>query len=270
MHNLFSNTQYARIVLNEGLQLCSLANIFSFSRILPKMGPLESAKKVAAYKAVDEYVKNNSVIGIGSGSTIIYAVHRIVERVKEENLNVVCVPTSFQARQLILNNHLRLGDLESYPQLDCAIDGADEVDSDMNIIKGGGGCLLQEKIVASCASQFIIIADYTKNSQKLGENYKQGIPIEVVPMAYTVIQKRIEDNYGGFVKVRMALAKAGPVITDNGNFILDWHFPQHLSNWNKINIDISMMPGVVETGLFIKMAEKVFFGMPDGSVKEQF
>ncbi|CAK9795103.1 Ribose-5-phosphate isomerase [Anthophora plagiata] len=233
------------------------------------MGPLEIAKKIAAYKAVDEYVKDNSVIGVGSGSTIIYAVHRLVERVKKENLNIVCVPTSFQARQLILNNHLTLGDLETYPKLDCAIDGADEVDSEMNLIKGGGGCLLQEKIVASCADELVIIADYTKQSQQLGEQYKKGIPIEVIPMAYKAIQKRIKDNYGGNIQVRMALAKAGPVITDNGNFILDWHFPQGLTNWNKINIEISMIPGVVETGLFIKMAKKVFFGMPDGSVKEQ-
>ncbi|KAG7190347.1 hypothetical protein KM043_006460 [Ampulex compressa] len=233
------------------------------------MGPLESAKKIAAYKAIDEYVKDNNVIGIGSGSTVIYAVHRLAERVKEEKLNVVCVPTSFQARQLILNNHLTLGDLETYPKLDCAIDGADEVDADMNLIKGGGGCLLQEKIVASCAKQFVIIADYTKNSEKLGEQYKKGIPIEVVPMAYVPIQQRIENNYGGSVKIRMALAKAGPVITDNGNFILDWHFPQDLTNWSRINAEISLIPGVVETGLFIKMAKKAFFGMPDGSIKEQ-
>ncbi|XP_054016577.1 ribose-5-phosphate isomerase [Hylaeus anthracinus] len=253
------------------LRLRGIVKVFNIIlRDLVKMGPLESAKKVAAYKAVDEYVKDNSVIGIGSGSTIIYAVLRLVERVKEEKLNVICIPTSFQARQLILNNHLTLGDLETYPKLDCAIDGADEVDSQMNLIKGGGGCLLQEKIVASCADQFVIIADYTKNSQKLGEQYKKGIPIEVVPMAYIAIQKRIEESYGGNVQIRMALAKAGPVITDNGNFILDWHFPQELSNWNKINTDISMIPGVIETGLFIKMVKKVFFGMPDGSVKEQF
>ncbi|XP_070171091.1 ribose-5-phosphate isomerase [Polyergus mexicanus] len=236
---------------------------------LLKMGPLESAKKIAAHKAVNEYVQNNTVIGIGSGSTVIYAVHRLAERVKEEGLNIVCVPTSFQARQLILDNHLTLGDLETYPKLDCAIDGADEVDADMNLIKGGGGCLLQEKIVASCAQQFVVIADYTKNSQKLGQQYKKGIPIEVVPMAYIPIQHRIERTYGGTAKIRMALAKAGPVITDNGNFILDWHFPQGLTNWNKINQEISLIPGVIETGLFINMAEKAFFGMQDGSVKEQ-
>ncbi|XP_078033631.1 ribose-5-phosphate isomerase [Augochlora pura] len=241
----------------------------SISRHFLRMGPLENAKKIAAYKAVDEYVKDNSVIGIGSGSTVIHAIHRLAERVKEEKLHVICVPTSFQARQLILNNCLTLGDLETYPKLDCAIDGADEVDCDMNLIKGGGGCLLQEKIVASCANQLVIVADYTKNSQKLGEQYKKGIPIEVIPMAYIAIQKRIEENYGGHVKMRMALAKAGPVITDNGNFILDWHFPHDLRNWDEINTGISMIPGVVETGLFIKMAKKIFFGMPDGSVKEQ-
>lgn len=257
------------MVLRGDLRSHFSALIFNVSKSVSKMRPLESAKKIAAYKAVDEYVKNNSVIGIGSGSTVIYAIHRLAERMKEENLNVVCVPTSFQARQLILNHHLTLGDLETHPKLDCAIDGADEVDSRMNLIKGGGGCLLQEKIVAACANQLIIVADYTKNSEKLGEQYKKGIPIEVIPMAYVAIQKRIEENFGGTVEVRMALAKAGPVITDNGNFVLDWHFPPGLSNWNEINVGISMMPGVVETGLFINMAKKVYFGMPDGSVKEQ-
>ncbi|EFN84428.1 Ribose-5-phosphate isomerase, partial [Harpegnathos saltator] len=213
--------------------------------------------------------QNKTVIGIGSGSTVIYAVHRLVERVKTEGLNVVCIPTSFQARQLIVKNHLTLGDLEIYPELDCAIDGADEVDAEMNLIKGGGGCLLQEKIVASCAKQFVVIADYTKNSQKLGDQYKKGIPIEVIPMAYKPIQHRIEVTYGGSANIRMALAKAGPVVTDNGNFVLDWNFPQDITDWNKINKEISLIPGVVETGLFINMAEKAFFGMADGSVKVQ-
>ena len=104
---------------------------------------LEEAKRIAAYKAVNEYVKNNTVLGVGSGSTVVYAVKRLAERVIGENLNVICIPTSFQARQLILENNLVLGDLEKYPKLDCAIDGADEVDKNMVLIKGGGGCLLQ-------------------------------------------------------------------------------------------------------------------------------
>ncbi|XP_024882071.1 ribose-5-phosphate isomerase [Temnothorax curvispinosus] len=236
----------------------------------PRMGgnPIENAKKIAAYKAVDEYVQNNTAIGIGSGSTVVYAVQRLAERVKEEGLSVICVPTSFQARQLVLDSHLTLGDLETHPQLDCAIDGADEVDENLNLIKGGGGCMLQEKIVACCAKRLIIIADYTKISQRLGEHYKKGIPIEVVPMAYVPIQRRIENRYGGIVKIRMAVAKAGPVITDNGNFILDWKFPQDVTCLNKTNNEISLIPGVIETGLFLNMAEKAFFGMPDGSVME--
>lgn len=104
---------------------------------------LEKAKQLAAIKAVDECVKDNTVIGVGSGSTIVYAVQRLKERVHSEKLNVICVPTSFQARQLIIKAQLVLGELEINPVLDVAIDGADEVDSDMTLIKGGGGCMLQ-------------------------------------------------------------------------------------------------------------------------------
>lgn len=109
---------------------------------------LEFAKKLAAYKAIDDCVKNDMIVGIGSGSTIVYAVDRLKDRVENENLNIVCIPTSFQARQLILNNQLQLGELEIHPNLDCAIDGADEVDKDMILIKGGGGCLLQVYSIA--------------------------------------------------------------------------------------------------------------------------
>lgn len=104
---------------------------------------LEKAKQLAAFKAVDECVTDNSVIGVGSGSTIVYAVQRLKERVETMKLNVICIPTSFQARQLIIKHKLVLGELEIHPVLDVAIDGADEVDSDLTLIKGGGGCLLQ-------------------------------------------------------------------------------------------------------------------------------
>ena len=117
-----------------------LARYFSTANF--KMS-LESAKKIAAIKAVDEHVRDNLVVGIGSGSTIVYAVNRLAERVKTENLNIVCIPTSFQAKQLIVQNNLKLGELEIYPELDVAIDGADECDAQLNCIKGGGGCLLQ-------------------------------------------------------------------------------------------------------------------------------
>lgn len=104
---------------------------------------LEAAKKTAAYQAVNDWIKDSTVIGIGSGSTVVYAVDRLKERVIAEQLNVICIPTSFQARQLIIQNGLTLGELETHPKLSVAIDGADEVDANMTLIKGGGGCLLQ-------------------------------------------------------------------------------------------------------------------------------
>lgn len=225
----------------------------------------EAGKKAAAYTAVDNHVKDNQVIGIGSGSTIVYAVERLAQRVREENLTVKCVPTSFQSRQLITQNELILSDLERTPKLDIAIDGADEVDSQLNCIKGGGACQFQEKIVASCAKEFIIVADDRKNSQELGENWKRGVPIEVLPVAYRPVKIKIEEQLGGKAVLRMAENKAGPIVTDNGNFVLDWLFEKSC-DWYEINTAIKLIPGVVETGLFLKMAKVAYFGKTDGSV----
>nr|CAG4644986.1 EOG090X0ACL [Leptodora kindtii] len=229
---------------------------------------IEQAKQLAAYKAVDNHV-SSGVVGIGSGSTVVYAVQRLADRVKEEGLEVVCVPSSFQAKQLILEHGLNLGDLERHPELDVVIDGADEVDGCLNLIKGGGGCLTQEKILASCAKVFIVIADYRKASKELGEQWKQGIPIEVIPAAYRAVQQRIEKNLSGKTTLRMAgSSKAGPVVTDNGNFIIDWKFKTP-ADWKQVETQLNMIPGVVENGLFIGMAQKAYFGMSDGSVMEQ-
>ncbi|XP_077159980.1 ribose-5-phosphate isomerase isoform X2 [Paroedura picta] len=167
---------------------------------------------------------------------------RAAARVKQENLNITCIPTSFQARQLILQNGLTLSDLDRHPELDVAIDGADEVDGDLNLIKGGG-----------------------KKSKSLGEQWKKGIPIEVIPMAYNPVTRALTKRFGGVAELRMAISKAGPVVTDNGNFLLDWKFDK-VHNWGDVNVAIKMMPGVVETGLFINMAERIYFGMEDGTV----
>ncbi|XP_013872531.1 ribose-5-phosphate isomerase [Austrofundulus limnaeus] len=226
----------------------------------------EEAKKLAAYSAVDNHVQNNQVVGVGSGSTIVFAVDRLAERVRQEKLNIVCVPTSFQARQLILQHSLTLSDLDRHPELDVAIDGADEVDTELTLIKGGGGCLTQEKIVAGCAKHFVVIADYRKDSKVLGQQWKKGVPIEVIPMAYVPVSRMIVKKFGGEASLRMAVSKAGPVVTDNSNFILDWKFEQ-AQDWTEVNTAIKMIPGVVETGLFVNMAERAYFGMEDGSVQ---
>lgn len=230
---------------------------------------LEQAKQVAAYRAVDEFVTNNCVFGVGSGSTVIYAVQRLAEKVETENMKVTCIPTSFQAKQLIIKHNLTLGELDTNPSIDVTIDGADEVDSNMVLIKGGGGCLLQEKIVASCSKKMIVIADYTKDSVKLGESYKKGIPIEVIPMAYVPIKNKVVSMFGGEIKLRSAVAKAGPVVTDNGNFILDWVFTNQDLDWQKVATAIKIIPGVVETGLFVNMCQKAYFGQPEGIVVER-
>lgn len=147
----------------------------SLSRSLmsSSLSPQELAKQKAAHQAVDEHVRSGMRVGIGSGSTVVYAVERLVERVKSENLQVTCVASSFQAIQLITDGGLQLSDLTRTPELDVAIDGADEVDAFLNCIKGGGACMLQEKIVISCASKFIVIADSRKDSKTLGEQVRR-------------------------------------------------------------------------------------------------
>ncbi|XP_064631566.1 ribose-5-phosphate isomerase-like [Lineus longissimus] len=231
-----------------------------------KMDPgVEAGKKAAATAAVDHYVQDNQVLGIGSGSTIVFAVERIAEKVKDNNWSVKCVPTSFQAKQLIVQNGLELSDLERTPELDVAIDGADEVDVNLTCIKGGGGCLTQEKIVASCAKKFVVIADYRKDSDVLGTTWKGGVPIEVIPMAYVTVIRKMEDKLGGEAVLRMASKKAGPLVTDNGNFIVDWIFDKDC-DWDQVNTQICLIPGVVDTGLFIGMACQAYFGQKDGSV----
>lgn len=231
------------------------------------MSSIEEAKKKAAYAAVDEFIRDNMIIGIGSGSTVVYAVERIAERVKKENLKLVCIPTSFQSTQLIVEHGLILGDLSRYPEIDVDIDGADEVDERLNLIKGGGACQTQEKIVAAASKKLVIIADYRKDSKILGEQWKKGIPLEVIPLGYVPVMKKIE-KMGGKPELRMAKMKAGPVVSDNGNFIIDADFGL-IEQPETLEPKLKAILGIVETGLFISMAVKAFFGQEDGSVKSR-
>ncbi len=225
---------------------------------------IELGKKNAADKAVEENVKKNMVLGIGSGSTVVYAVKKIAEMNKNTSLNLKCIPTSFQSYQLIVENGLNLVSLDQYPEIDLDIDGADEIDENLNLIKGGGGCLVQEKIIASNSKQLIIIADFRKKSKNLGDNWKKGIPIEVIPLAYVPIMKKLE-KFGGKPVLRMAQAKAGPLVTDNGNFIIDVDFGI-IENPSTLNQNILILPGVVDTGFFIGMTSKVYIGKKDGTI----
>jgi len=253
---------------------------------------IESAKRKAAFAAVDKYIHDGMVVGIGSGSTIVHAVDRLAQRVKEEKWQrTICIPSSFQATQLINEHGLFLGDLTRYPEIDVAIDGADEVDANLQAIKGGGGCCTQEKIVASwytlfheqehktgptfrlplfffcSAKQFVIVADHRKESQTLGQKWKAGVPIEVIPLAHVPVARRLTQQLGArSACLRMAGAsKAGPVVTDNGNFLLDADFGE-IPQPHQLNSKLLCIPGVVETGLFVDMATAAYFGQADGSV----
>lgn len=226
---------------------------------------IEMGKKNAAIKAVEDNVKKGMVLGIGSGSTIVYAVKEIGRINKAKNLNLKCIPTSFQSYQLIIDNKLELVSLDQYPEIDIDFDGADEVDLDLNLIKGGGGCHVQEKIIASNARKLIIIVDFRKKSRNLGENWRNGIPIEVIPMAYVAVMNKLKE-IGGSPILRMAQKKMGPVVSDNGNFIIDADFGI-IKNPSEINNLLKQIPGIVDTGLFIAMTSSVYIGQKDGSVE---
>ncbi len=226
---------------------------------------IEIGKKNAAIKAVEDNVKKNMVIGIGSGSTIVYAVEHIGKLNRENPLSIKCIPSSFQSYQLIIENGLELGTLEQYPEIDLDLDGADELDKDLNLIKGGGGCLVQEKILASNSKKLIILVDFRKKSEKLGSNWKKGVPIEVIPMAYFPVMKKLEVIRGTPI-LRMAQSKSGPLITDNGNFILDVDFGV-IEDPTELNDKLLHIPGIVDTGLFIGMASNAYVGTEDGKVE---
>ena len=226
---------------------------------------IELGKKNAANKAVEENIKEGMILGIGSGSTVVYAVKKIAKN-QNNNLNLKCIPTSFQSQQLIVENGLTLVSLDQYPEIDLDIDGADEIDNSLNLIKGGGGCLVQEKIIASASKKLVIIADYSKKSEILGENWHKGVPIEIIPRALVPTMTKLEKLKGKPV-LRMAKAKAGPVVSDNGNFIIDVDFGR-IENPLDLNLKILQIPGVVDSGLFLGMAQTAYIGQKDGTVKK--
>ncbi|EOR02065.1 Glucosamine--fructose-6-phosphate aminotransferase [Wallemia ichthyophaga EXF-994] len=230
---------------------------------------IEKSKQLAAWAAVDHYIKpEHSVIAIGSGSTVPFVVERILQQGEHVNSKRKFIPTSFQAKELIVSNGLALGDVDQYPVIDVDIDGADEVDLKLNAIKGGGACHLREKVLAEASRRFIIVADYRKNSAILGSSWTQGIPVEVAPFAYAKVMVNLERIEGcESAKLRMGKAKAGPVVTDNGCFVIDAQFDEHrFSDPELLLSKIKMLTGIMEVGLFCDMTDAAYFGNVDGTV----
>lgn len=240
--------------------------LISYSELPALKNKTEESKRLSAYKAVDEnFPPNAKVIGIGSGSTVVYVAERIGQFDNKDQF--VCIPTGFQSTALILDNGLKLGSIQQYPDIDIAFDGADEVDTQVNAIKGGGACLFQEKLVAYSSKKFVLVADARKKSKSnLGLNWLKGIPIEIVPSSYVYVTKKLQELGASKVILRQGEpAKAGPVITDNNNFLIDAIFGE-ITNPVELNQKIINIIGVVETGLFLNHAEKAYIGEDDGTV----
>jgi ribose 5-phosphate isomerase A len=226
---------------------------------------IEKEKKNAASEAV-KHVQDSFIIGLGSGSTAAYAIEQIGKRIKHEKLRVSGVPTSYQALMHAVKHKIPLTTLEEHPILDLTIDGADQIDDEINLIKGMGGALAREKIVASASKKLIIVVDESKRVKVLGEN-DHPVPIEVLPFAAPLVMRRIR-QIGGKPALREGTNKVGPVVTDNGNVIIDAHFrllhkPAELEN------ELKTLPGVVETGLFVKIANVAYIGTRSGVEKLQ-
>ena len=233
-----------------------------------ELSPLDRAKFVAARRAV-RLIEPGMRVGLGTGSTAAWMVRILGEMVREDGLDVVGVPTSTRTADLARECGVRVVSLDEAQWLDLTIDGADEFDPDLNLIKGGGGALLQEKIVACASDAMVVIADAAKEVACLGAF---PLPVEVVPFGWRSTQALVEealvslDVMGRETTVRMN--GEVPYLTDEGNYILDLHL-HRIGDPRHIALVLNQVPGVVETGLFVDICDRVIVGHGDGTVAER-
>lgn len=220
----------------------------------------DEIKKLAGVAAASE-VQPGMTIGIGTGTTAYWAIMEIGKRVKE-GLNIKAVPTSKETKTLASSLSIQLLELNDVNTLDLTIDGADEIDPDLNLIKGGGGALLQEKMVAAVSQQLIIIADSTKMVKTLGAF---PLPVEVIPYGWKQAQLHIQQSWN--VETSLRTKNNQPFITDHGHYILDCHFGR-IEDPYDLCLHLNNIPGVVENGLFVRMATATIIAYPDGTVKK--
>ena len=219
-------------------------------------------KQVVADAAIKE-VESEMILGLGSGSTAALMIKSLANQIRSGELkNIKGVATSFQSEVLALELDIPLIDLASVSQIDLAIDGADEVDPAFQLIKGGGACHVREKLVASKADRLLIVVDETKLVQNLNKVFP--LPIEVLPNSWKQV-KDIVSEMNGRSTLRMATKKAGPVVTDQGNLILDVFFNDGIKNPKALEMAINNIPGVLENGLFVDLTNKVLVGKIDNN-----
>lgn len=245
---------------------------------LKSMVSQDELKKQVGFKAVDDYVKSGMVVGLGTGSTAYFAVERVGEKLKSGELkDILAIPTSVRTKEQAESLGIPLVTLDTHSKLDVAIDGADGVDPELNLTKGGGGALFREKIVEVCADKFIVIVDESKLCDGLGPDFP--IPVEIVPFCHEHTMRVIGDlpSCKGKCKPVLRLGSAAnnqidgdePAVTDNGNYIVDLHFDEPIKDPTTMGNELKNVVGVVEHGLFCGMSTAVIIAGSDGiSVKE--
>lgn len=220
----------------------------------------DEMKKAVAEKAVNEYVKDGMTVGLGTGSTAYYAIRRLGERVREEGLTITCTATSVNSEELAKEFGLTVMDVDEVDHIDVTIDGADEVDPNMQLIKGLGGALIREKIVAAASENEIIIVDETKLVEVLGT--KCPLPVEVLMFGHEKTRFALELQG---CKATLRTVDNEPFVTDNGNYIYDCKFDS-IQNPFFLESRINVIPGTVDNGLFLNTATTVLISHGDGSI----
>lgn len=230
------------------------------------LSPIDKAKFVAAKRATG-YIQTGMKVGLGTGSTAAWLVRCLGEMVRDEGLQIKGVPTSSRTAQLARDVGIEIITLDEAKWLDVTIDGADEYDANLNLIKGGGGALLQEKIVATASDQMVVIADISKKVETLGAF---PLPVEVIPFGWQTSKTLIEETLIGMdvLGATSSLRMNGdaPFFTDEGNHILDLHL-NRIGNPRQLSLVLHQIPGVVENGLFIDICDAVVIGYGDGRVE---
>lgn len=234
--------------------------------MVQQLAPIDRAKFAAARRAVD-LVEDGMKLGLGTGSTAAWMVRCLGERVREEGLRLSCVPTSQRTADQARELGLRVLTLDEVGWLDLTIDGADEFDADLTLIKGGGGAHLQEKIVATASDRMVVITDASKEVRALGAF---PLPVEVIPFGWKASRLLIEELLGGLdvmgTEATLRMNGSQPFVTDEGNYILDLALGR-IGNARQLSLALNQVPGVVENGLFIDICDAVVIGYADGRVE---
>ncbi|CAN6844533.1 unnamed protein product [Brassica oleracea] len=240
---------------------------------LPSNLTQDDLKKLAAYKAV-EYVKSGMVVGLGTGSTAKHAVARISELLRQGKLrDIIGIPTSTTTHEQAVSLGIPLSDLDSHPVVDLSIDGADEVDPALNLVKGRGGSLLREKMVEGASKKFVVIVDESKLVKHLGGS-GLAVPVEVVPFCCDFTRGKLEELFreaGCKAKLRVKSGGETAAVTDNGNYVVDLYLERDMGDLEAASEKILRLPGVVEHGMFLGIATTLIVAGKSGvTVKDRF